>query len=330
VILHPSVVALVLGSALTAALLVYAARWSIAILRRWDLASGASLQLELERRTYLVSTVVGWVLAFEIVSLFLFVHTADGLAPLFTGAMCAAGTLQANGLGYPVLVLKLADAVLAGLWLVLNHADLRGFDYPLVRPKYALLVAMVPPFVAEAVLEARYFGALRPEVITSCCGSLFGRAGAGLGADLAALPPGPTGAAFLAVTGGAVAAAVLVRRRGRGAAALGLLSALVLPAGLAAVIAVVSPYVYELPTHHCPFCLLQREYGYVGYPLYAALLAGAVAGMGAGMLSAFRNVASLREEVPALQRQLAAVAAAALTVLLALSLALIGRSSLRM
>ena len=28
----------------------------------------------------------------------------------------------------------------------------------------------------------------------------------------------------------------------------------------------ISLYVYELPTHHCPFCVLQREYGYVGYP----------------------------------------------------------------
>jgi hypothetical protein len=330
VILHPSVLALVLASALTAALLVFAARWSVAILRRWDLASGASLQLELERRTYLVSTVVGWVLAFEVVSLFLFVHTADALAPLFTGAMCAAGTLKANAAGYPVLVLKLVDAVLAGLWLVLNHADSRGFDYPLVRPKYALLLGMVPPFVAEAVLQARYFAALRPEVITSCCGSLFGRSGAGIGADLAALPPRATGAAFLAVTGGALVVAVVVRRSGRGAAALGVLAALALPVGLAAVIAFVSPYVYELPTHHCPFCLLQREYGYVGYPMYAALFAGAVAGMGAGILAPFRRVASLRDEVPALQRRLAGVAAGSLGALVALVLGAVARSSLRM
>ncbi|MCD8478146.1 MAG: hypothetical protein LRY68_09925, partial [Sulfurospirillum sp.] len=26
-----------------------------------------------------------------------------------------------------------------------------------------------------------------------------------------------------------------------------------------------STYVYELPTHHCPFCLLQSDYYGVGY-----------------------------------------------------------------
>jgi hypothetical protein len=24
-------------------------------------------------------------------------------------------------------------------------------------------------------------------------------------------------------------------------------------------------YIYELPTHNCPFCMMQKEYGYVGY-----------------------------------------------------------------
>jgi hypothetical protein len=127
-----------------------------------------------------------------VASIFLYVFTADALAPLFTGAMCAAGTLNAGPLGYPVLLLKLANSVLAGLWLALNHVDARGEDHPLVRPKYAFLVALTPLVVAEAGLQAAFFAGLRPEVITSCCGSLFAPSGGGVAGELASLPAGPT------------------------------------------------------------------------------------------------------------------------------------------
>lgn len=317
-ILHPGALALVVASLATAGLLLYAAGHALAILRHWDLSSGSELQLRLERRTYLVSTLVGWVMAFELVSLFLYVFTADALAPLFRGAMCAAGSLRAAPGGYEVLVLKLGGAVLAGLWLLLDHADRQGYDYPLLRPKYGALLAVTPLLLAEAWLQLRFLTALRPQVITSCCGSLFGKSGSGLGSDLAGLDPRTAAAAFLAAAGAALLAALALRRTGRGALPLALASALLLPAGLAAAIAWVSPYVYELPTHHCPFCLLQREYLGIGYPLYGALLGASVAGMGAGLLAPFRRIPSLAQAVPALQRRLAGTAAGMGAALLAI------------
>jgi hypothetical protein len=330
VILQPSVLALVGASVVTSGLVLHAARWGIAVLRRWDLASGSAGQLELERRTYLVSTMLGYVLAFELASLFLYVHTADALAPLFTGAMCAAGTLAASGYGYPVLVLKLANFVLAGLWLALNHADVQGWDYPLIRPKYAFLLALAPLVVAEAVLQALYFADLSPEVITSCCGSAFGREGSGLAGRLAAVPAGPLGGGFYATAGAAIAAGVVFRATGRGGWAVAALGALALPVSLAAVLSFVSPYVYELPTHQCPFCLLQREYGFVGYPLYAAALGGGVSGMAVGVLAPFRRVGSLASAVPRLQRRLAGAAVVSLAALLAIATWKIATSQLRM
>ena len=87
------------------------------ILRRWDLRSGSEEQLALERRTYLLSTLVSQVLVFQVGSLFLFIYTADGLHGLFVGAMCAAGTLNVNAWGYPAFLAKILTCVLAGLWL---------------------------------------------------------------------------------------------------------------------------------------------------------------------------------------------------------------------
>lgn len=33
-------------------------------------------------------------------------------------------------------------------------------------------------------------------------------------------------------------------------------------------------YIYQLPTHKCPFCMLQKEYYYIGYLLWSMLFLG--------------------------------------------------------
>jgi hypothetical protein len=167
-ILHPAILALLLGSLLTCLMILYAGWYGVRILRGWDLSSGSELQLELEKRTYLISTLLSYALAFELISLFLFIFTADRLHPLFTGSMCAAGTLNANGFGYPLLLPKIVYFLLAGVWLILNHADNRGFDYPLIRIKYTLLVPIVPLALLELLYLFSYFSGLHADVITSC------------------------------------------------------------------------------------------------------------------------------------------------------------------
>ena len=40
--------------------------------------------------------------------------------------MCAAGTLNVNGCGYPTLILKIINFLLAGLWLIVNFCRQPG------------------------------------------------------------------------------------------------------------------------------------------------------------------------------------------------------------
>jgi len=143
-ILHPAILALLVVSLLTSFMVLYAGWYGVRILLRWDIRSGSELQLSLERRTYLISTILSYVLAFQLLSLFLFIYTADHLHSLFAGAMCAAGTLNVNGFGYPLLITKVVNFLLASLWLIVNHADTRGYDYPLIKVTYALLTAIAP------------------------------------------------------------------------------------------------------------------------------------------------------------------------------------------
>jgi len=71
-----------------------------------------------------------------------------------------------------------------------------------------------------------------------------------------------------------------------------------------AIISFISLYFYELPTHHCPFDLLQREYNYIGYPLYLSLFAAGITGAGAGVIDRFKDAPSLKSVIPSLQKRL--------------------------
>jgi hypothetical protein len=43
-------------------------------------------------------------------------------------------------------------------------------------------------------------------------------------------------------------------------------------------------YIYELPSHHCPFCFLQSDYYFVGYLIYALLFMGTFYGLVVGFI----------------------------------------------
>lgn len=293
-ILNPTVIANLLAAYIASGMLLYAAYYGAQILKHWNIESGDELQLILERKTYLISTVLSFVFGLQLLSLFLYIFTADALSPLFVGAMCAAGTLNLNGFGYPTLELKILNFILAGLWLVLNHADNQGYDYPLIKKKYLLLLIITPFIVIETILESAYFLGMRADVITSCCGSLFSSEKAtGLGSEIAALPAKQMlwifyGGMFVTLLSG-----LLFYLKRIGGYLYAVLSFAMFLVSLAAIVSAISLYIYELPTHHCPFCIIMPDYHYIGYLLYVLLFGAVVTGMGSGLLLPFRGIASL-------------------------------------
>jgi len=283
-LLHTGIIALLTGSLTVTAMLLYSSWVGVTVLRRWDINSSSEFQLALERRTYLVSTIMSFCLFFVILSMFLFIYTADDIHRMFVGAMCATGSLNANPVGWYVLVCKLAAFFLASLWIATNYIDRRCEDFPLVRLKFLMLLILTPVVATDTLLEFRYFLGLDPAIITSCCGSLFSSGGEGLAADLAGLPPRPMQYLFF------VSAALYVALAAGGAwtgdgwirYAAGAGSLIFFMIAVASIIAFISLYFYELPTHHCPFDILQAEYNFIGYPLYATLLFGSALGLAAG------------------------------------------------
>ncbi len=306
-ILRPSTLALLLISLLVTGFSLTAGFHAMGIHDRWDPASGSEEQLELERKTYLISTIMNYVFPLELLSLILLLYTADELHPLFTGAMCAAGTLAVNPYGYPALLVKIVTALLAGVWLIMNHLDSRAFDYPLIRTKYLFLTLMMPLLVVECVLLFSYFSGIKPDIITSCCGSLFSHDSPTLSGDLISLPPVIMQALFFSAMALALLSGILFYRTGRYGQLFSALAAVTFPVSIASIISFIGLYIYELPSHHCPFCLLQKEYHFIGYFLYVPLFIGAVSGISAGVISPFSANPSLRRIVPDTRRYLTLV-----------------------
>lgn len=275
---------------------------AIGIMVGWDRSSGSETQIRRERRTYLVSTIMTVVMSFELLSLFFFVAIADQLHVFFTGAMCAAGTLLANSYGYPTLVLKILSFLACGFWLTLNHLDSQFYDYPLLRVKYSLLLPICLLIICETISGALFFTGLDPQIITSCCGVIFDANS--IAPELPNFPVLVMRTLFFIVLAGVLGAGFYFTGTGRGDHWFGLMNLTFLPVSLAAVISFFCLYFYELPTHHCPFCLLHREYNYVGYFLYLSIFFGTLMGTGVGTIGVMKRYCPLKDSAVRIQRRL--------------------------
>ena len=307
-ILQPAIIALIIDSFCVCLICAYASWLGIAIVRKWDLASGSSQQLDFERKTYLISTILGYVMLFEILSLFLLVVTADEIHTMFTGAMCAAGTFFVNGFGYPALIVKLINTLLCGCWLIINYLDNKGMDYPLIRIKYVFLLFVTARVLVGGFCQFAWFMGLKTNTITSCCGTLFSVSRTGMISDIVAFPATPAMIAFFTMAGLTILAGLIYYTTGKGAGLYGVLSGGFFPVSLIALLSFICVYYYQLPTHHCPFCILQKEYYYIGYLLYTSLFGSTVFGLSTGIAHLFRNKPSLKVFIPPVQHKLAFLA----------------------
>jgi hypothetical protein len=305
VILHPGILALIAGSIVVTVMMAYSSFLGFRILRRWDINSSSAEQLALERQTYLISTIMNAVFGFEIFSFLLFIYTVDDIHGLFVGAMCATGSLNANPIGWSVLSTKIIIFFLASVWIAFNYIDQRAEDYPLVKIKYALVLFITPVVALDAYLQLNYFLGLKPDIITSCCGALFSEEGGGIAGGLSSLPIKAMMELFYGVILMFLLSAFSALRFQSRLLRymLSLVSLALFMVSLAAVVSFISLYIYEMPTHHCPFCILQSGYHFIGFPLYITLFSGAFFGIIPGLMEPFREINSLHGAIAGAQKK---------------------------
>lgn len=320
-ILHPGILALLSGSFLTLLVMLAASWLGLKIILHWDVSSSSEEQLLLERKTWLISSLLNYALGFQVFSAVLFIFTAEDIHRLFVGAMCATGALNANLVGWLVLLIKGILLFIAAIWVVLNRLDQRTEDCPLVRPKYLALVLITPLVALDLYLQWRYFSGLQPEVITSCCGSLFSADGESVASDLAGMPVNQAMLLFFSIVGGylAILFSCIIFKAAILRHLLFMASVLMFFVSIGAVISFISLYIYQMPSHHCPFDMLQANYGYVGYPMYAGLFVATLSGMLPGICQPLRKYDNLRREIDSIEKRWLWIALVGMVVFLIIS-----------
>lgn len=267
-------IALCTLSLLVVLLSLMAARTAFRVICYWDLSSDSNRQIRLENETWLASTLVQYALGFQIISLLLFVLAADQFSHVISGAMCATGSLTANSFGLPALGIKLVGLFLYGLWIVINQFDISSESYPLLKFKYVFLVCLLPLLFADTVLQTLYIAELKPDIITSCCAVVFGE-GNGTSANL--FGTGSQSLHMMLFYGVAVLLLFLNGLSQKFPNTLlmhirSLLWIVFLITSFVVITTVFSSYVYAMPYHHCPFCIIKKEYHYIGILQYTTLL----------------------------------------------------------
>lgn len=283
-----------------------AAKTAFRVLRFWDQEADTALQIRLESETWLSGLLMEFGMFLQIISLLLLVQALDSYAEVLVGAMCATGALLAATFGSPVLLLKLFGLFFYGIWIVLHRLDLSSEHLPVIRIKYSYLLLILPLLFLDTYCLLMYLAELEPDIITSCCGVIFGNSGGEAKNFVGPLPVGLLLAAFYILAFLLLGTGIVLLKRNRDDTFLQgkwygpIFSALWLVffvLALLVVTGVISSYIYGMPSHRCPFDILKKEYGYIGYPIYLTLITATFFGMCGGGAPLLAGLPGLHEPV---------------------------------
>ncbi len=320
--IHPLVLAIHAMDGLTLALLIFPGTVAFQVLSVWLPGTAERRQLLLEARTETAAIATRWAfLSFALASLMLVVAVATELPPLVPGAMCGTGVLQASrGRLAAALTLRGLALLLLHLWRVLDSLDRTRPEAPLALPLARLLLVALPAVVVAGSETLGALWNLDLHAPVSCCALVYDAARPTAAAAGSALPawallwPLALGVPLLF----GLSAHIVRHGLGRGSCAImGMLTIAWAPLAGMTHVRFLSPYVYGVMQHHCPWCLFLPVHGAVGFPLLLSLVALALEGA-AGWLagSVGKRVSALRPAAEQRTRQSALRVATALALFL--------------
>jgi len=263
---------------------------SIKILKDWDFNSTSIKQYKLEKSAYLIVLIILFTLIFKILLMPYFTYTIDKLSNIVPGAMCAAGVIGANEYGNPLLLVKIALLFLVGIWMIVNKEDIKEPNYPYFREKFWFFVVIFIFVCIEFFLDISYFLNISLEKPVSCCSVIFGLSGDNK------LPFGLDITLLLVIFYLLYMLNIMLSLQ-KNYILLALSSMLFLYIAYSSVNHFFGTYIYELPTHICPFCMLQKDYYFVGYILWTLLFLGVFFGVSNAILKIL-----IKKEIDSLYR----------------------------
>jgi len=252
---------------------------SFKIYRNWDINSTSKKQYKLERQCYLTSVIIKYIFIVKLPIFLFFIFTLDKLSDIVTGAMCAAGIVDATIYGSYLLVLKIINLYLFGFWLIMHNKDIKDENLPYTKQKFGLFLIIFVLFIFEIVVEILTFNNFDISQLVSCCGTLYSSNNSSYISTLFQINSSIIISIFYINFLVMVVFYLLKQKE-----LFTLANIFYLLTSIISLIIFFGTYIYELPTHHCPFCFLQKEYYHVGYLIYILLFIGTFNGIVSGFM----------------------------------------------
>ena len=285
-ILNPEILTLLLLDAVFMVFGFIAFVLSVKIALFWDNNATTQRQYKLVKQSYLGAVIIKYILSIKIPLILFFVFTLDQLSNVLNGAMCAAGVVNATSYGTYLLVLKIFNLYLFMYWLYLHNADISIETQPYTRKKFLLFVIIFFPFTAEIILEYMMFFSLDPSALVDCCGVIYSFGSESYFSYFINLLGNKFFVALFYINFIIIIFSYLFKKD----ILFSLLQIFFVIFAISTLISFFGTYIYEIPTHHCPFCLLQKEYYYIGYFLYTILFLGTFNGLAVGFVPSSENI----------------------------------------
>ena len=239
---------------------------SVLILKEYKQESSSAKQYLLEKRSYLVITIITVSLIIKIFLLPFFTYSLDQLSEIIPGAMCAAGVISSNIYGQPLITLKIFIILITLLWLKLNSEDLKSKNFKYFRKKILFFLLLYLLIFIEITIELLFFTNLTTTNPVLCCSALYSISNNTTPIPFN-LPISFIITLFYTLYILIILASIFKKRF-----MLTLLSPLFIYISYFSIVYFFSTYIYELPSHKCPYCLLQSEYYFIGYFIYSSLI----------------------------------------------------------
>lgn len=246
--------------------------WSLKIALFFDRDNTSSSQYKLATKGYLVATIIMFILSIKLLIFLYFIWTMDSLSSLVPGAMCAAGIVSATEYGSAMFGLKIVNLFLLCSWILIHLNDMKSIESQFLKLKFTLFQPLFFLLVLEFILELAHFSRISTDTPVACCSVIFSQSSIQTRAFY------HTHSFILGLFFGSFIL-YLVSSFLKKAIFFGILSISFGMSCIYAIIRFFSPYIYELPTHMCPYCLLQKEYYYIGYFIYILLFLGVLFGV---------------------------------------------------
>ena len=256
--------------------------YSITILRDWDFKKSTVLQYKLEKRSYLVILIISFSLFIKILLFFYFIFSIDNLSHFVVGAMCAAGIFSLE-YGEISLFLKLTNLFFIGIWFVLNSLDLKRKDYKYTKIKLLLFIFIFICLTFEYILDFKFLSNIPLNEAVECCSVIFETSSIS-----SKIPFGLVNSSLILIFYILFVLIVILNIQKKSILLL-FFNILFVYISYFAVTYFFSTYIYELPTHQCPFCMLQKEYHFIGYFIWSTLFLGTFFGVASYILKVFIN-----------------------------------------